>query len=458
MKKRRTTVASTRTSARLRAVIAVAALGGCGEILAIPERGVDPRVACVGGECACEAGYADCDGDAENGCEADLASAASCGACGVVCRHAACQAGACVCEPGFDDCDGDAANGCEADLASDTSCGACGRACVNAACAAGACECLPGFSDCDADDATGCEVDVLGDAESCGVCGHGCAGGACDGGQCQPVVVLDLDGPSIQGYDLDVDAGVLYVSACGLPTVPTSGGAPTFLLADSECPMNLVVAHGRVFWTDIDRVMSTPVDGQGPSIELATGQDIWTHIAVTGTHVYWWDAVYDLKRVPIDGGTIETVTTSLEGDLFTNGQLLAWFDGGSLVGLDLATDVVSTIWAGTSFPGYDTFRAMDDVAIYWENELALSRYDFASGMVSILADESVTAAVSDSTYLYYWYYGAGTVNRIAKDGSAPPSAIASGQSFETFSSAIVADDEAVYWLTETAVVKVAKGN
>jgi hypothetical protein len=55
---------------------------------------------CAEGACAgpCDPGWADCDGDlAANGCEADLASASSCGACGVRCAEGqACARGACV--------------------------------------------------------------------------------------------------------------------------------------------------------------------------------------------------------------------------------------------------------------------------------------------------------------------------------------------------------------------------
>jgi hypothetical protein len=96
-------------------------------------------------------------------------SAASCGSCGNACNlanaTASCVAGACAvarCNEGFADCDGNAANGCEVDLQSDAlSCGACGRACVvpnaGAVCRAGRCErssCNQNFADCDGDGAT----------------------------------------------------------------------------------------------------------------------------------------------------------------------------------------------------------------------------------------------------------------------------------------------------------------
>lgn len=80
---------------------------------------------CVGGRCAlvaCLFGWRDCDGAGETGCEADVTTAARCGACNVSCDEAqACQSGprgwACsagvLCEAGRFDLDGAQANGCE---------------------------------------------------------------------------------------------------------------------------------------------------------------------------------------------------------------------------------------------------------------------------------------------------------------------------------------------------------
>ncbi len=86
----------------------------------------------------CETGYGDCDLSIDNGCETDLVnSTAHCRSCGVSCAepHVAesrCSAAGCViesCESGFADCNAMAIDGCEADLGSSSSCGACGRTC-----------------------------------------------------------------------------------------------------------------------------------------------------------------------------------------------------------------------------------------------------------------------------------------------------------------------------------------
>jgi len=86
----------------------------------------------------CPTGFMDCDGSPTNGCELSVGDdPRNCGGCGVRCDTAdngspACVAGACTiaCDVGFGDCDGDAVNGCEADVATDAdNCGRCGSVC-----------------------------------------------------------------------------------------------------------------------------------------------------------------------------------------------------------------------------------------------------------------------------------------------------------------------------------------
>ncbi|MBN1774037.1 MAG: hypothetical protein JXB32_22450 [Deltaproteobacteria bacterium] len=105
---------------------------------------------------ACPIGFTWC-GDA---CVDTSSDPLHCGGCGHVCdapphTTAFCSAGACgvVCEVGWADCNADAADGCEADLASSVAhCGECGHACdappnADPRCMAGVCgfACRPGF-------------------------------------------------------------------------------------------------------------------------------------------------------------------------------------------------------------------------------------------------------------------------------------------------------------------------
>jgi hypothetical protein len=168
---------------------AVMHCGGCG--MACPVR---PNAApgCTAGRCTlvCAVGFADCDNDPMNGCEVNTAtSEAHCGACRAACpaganATATCAAGRCgiTCAAGFADCDMNAANGCETDLATTGNCGRCGNACADRAnstttCAMGTCgiTCTAGFADCDGNAANGCEADLTAPA-TCGRCGTTCAG------------------------------------------------------------------------------------------------------------------------------------------------------------------------------------------------------------------------------------------------------------------------------------------
>lgn len=197
---------------------------------------------CQGGSCelaTCDPNFDDCDGDASNGCEADLRSAKTCGSCGLECTNAhggtQCSAGACVpsCDSGWDDCDGNAANGCETSLETTSNCGSCGNTCSvsggNAACVAGQCEvagCGSGFEDCDGDASNGCETDVTTTA-NCGTCGNtcsfpnatetcntnSCAITSCDNGYC------DDNGQASDGCEFDLATGPACSSAVDLGTV-----------------------------------------------------------------------------------------------------------------------------------------------------------------------------------------------------------------------------------------------
>lgn len=166
---------------------------------------------CVNGVCdiTCDTGFDDCDGNVNNGCEADLSnSTTNCTECGKVCPLGAsnqspycnpmkagdpCGLSTCpVANTG--DCDGD--QNCTNDLTSVASCGACGNACTvlngTPRCASGsngyACQvdtCQSGttpapesrpykYMDCDGDYDNGCEVDVRGGTANsinhCGAC------------------------------------------------------------------------------------------------------------------------------------------------------------------------------------------------------------------------------------------------------------------------------------------------
>lgn len=221
-------------------------LYGCGDPSCMPCARDHATATCQGQKCAvgaCDRGYADCDGNPDNGCEGDLSKATSCGTCNAVCPAAtpncapvgegfqcitgctpaapllcgnecvdpnktvdhcggcnvacpnvpngtsACQAGQCTftCKAGF--------NACNGKCTQKTDPAACGPACTvcpvpvngRATCAANACgtACNVGFADCDANPANGCEAELAKDPLHCGACGKSCNGQPCENGVCK---------------------------------------------------------------------------------------------------------------------------------------------------------------------------------------------------------------------------------------------------------------------------------
>jgi hypothetical protein len=222
--------------------------GMCGVVCAQLASVISSSCGAMGCNLLCQAGHADCDGRADNGCEADLSDAHSCGACGKNCsgvghvKAAECNAGVCQniqCDPGYADCNGDPSDGCERALNTLTDCGRCNQACgpahATGTCSTGQClvaKCDGGFGDCDASAQNGCET-ALSTADHCGACGTVCqAGTACQNGSCGCTTATDCPSgqsccsgrctgtagacfpwPCVPGTDLT--ANRLNCSACG---------------------------------------------------------------------------------------------------------------------------------------------------------------------------------------------------------------------------------------------------
>lgn len=218
--------------------------GACGAACRITATNGHAMARCADRRCelACEPGYADCDGTFANGCEADLSGTVHCGRCGGFCPElpgasAVCRAGACgtTCQANRGDCDGDAANGCEANLASSvTNCGGCGVVCpmttgATPTCRDGVCvrdQCSAGYANCNANPADGCEAHLATDRLNCGTCGTTCAtplgfangsmtcrAGACDA-QCA-TGWGNCDANLMNGCETDLQSTRTHCGACG---------------------------------------------------------------------------------------------------------------------------------------------------------------------------------------------------------------------------------------------------
>jgi hypothetical protein len=124
--------------------------GVCGKGCVAPPNVMPTCVNSVCGVGQCLAGFVDCDKNPNNGCEVNVnTDPNNCNGCGMACAvpanaSAGCAMGVCgigKCNGGFADCDGNANDGCEININSDANnCGKCGSVCQNGTlCVNGSC-------------------------------------------------------------------------------------------------------------------------------------------------------------------------------------------------------------------------------------------------------------------------------------------------------------------------------
>jgi hypothetical protein len=216
--------------------------GACGQKCTAPAGGT---ASCMASKCAlggCMPGFADCDMNATNGCETNLATDPKhCGSCTIACPApangtASCNNFACgiaSCAMGFDHCVGPVSNGCETPLNTTDHCGSCTNSCsalphatagcMNAGCVISTCD--AGYKDCNAKPADGCEISVDADPKNCGKCGvvcpalpnalPGCTATVCGIGSCV-AGFHDCDGMDSNGCERATSTDSKNCGGCGI--------------------------------------------------------------------------------------------------------------------------------------------------------------------------------------------------------------------------------------------------
>ncbi len=157
------------------------------------------------------------------------------------CPSAPRAAGRCVsatctttCDVGFADCNGVASDGCEADTATDlANCGACRTACTpGLACNAGVCGCpstIPTVC-------AGMCVNTQNNAAHCGACGVACpTGSTCSGGACTSVGCGSLT--NCGGSCVDTRTSLAHCGGCGLSCATSGSSTASIACLSSACTM-----------------------------------------------------------------------------------------------------------------------------------------------------------------------------------------------------------------------------
>lgn len=265
----------------------------------------------------CDAGFFDCNGSANDGCEADLKSLATCTTCSNSClANQMCTSTGCAssCPAPNTYCNGSCVN-----LATTPDhCGSCTNACADplhgvATCANNTCgvACDPGYMP-----VNGKCVDQSADPTCCGTncascpaplggearCFSGVCGVACPSGM-----------TACTGKCVDLQRDVSNCNACGIPCAGICTGGicdPTAkqIIAIGASPTSLAADGTSVFWinngTDI---MQVARDGSSSPIDLAQLQQGAQSLVLDSTSVYW---------VNNSGGGVWRATKGVPGATF----------------------------------------------------------------------------------------------------------------------------------------------
>lgn len=374
-----------------------------------------------------------------------------------------CADGQCRCEEGYADCDGDPSTGCEVDVRRDAlHCGRCFQPCANGQCEASTCHCADGYRSCDDLASTGCEVDVRSDSHHCGACELDCEGGACLEGVCQPARFLDLSHP----YGLALTSSHAFWTGQGLWSAPLDGSAAPGRL-DSNLVYEFTTYGDRVFWLREQSVMSMAPEDESPTLLAQTplvGSE--ASIAVNAHHVFWTlrtDSV--LYRAPRAGGAPDELATGVRW-IAADDSHVYWLDVDQMVyRLPSAGDGGDLELLFAAEPGGWMGRfAADRDDLYWSYQTdggargGLRTRPKQGGSTTTLFEQhqfAVRSLVADGGGLYFFaWFGplTGDISRIDL-ASHQLTTLASGQ-IEV--SGIAFTGQYAYWMTRTDLMRLVR--
>jgi hypothetical protein len=404
---------------------------------------VSGPTSCTSGQCSfpvssCAAGWADCNGNAADGCETDVTNPAHCGTCSNACgagmpvcsgsgSNSACVSGCPTSTPTL--CTGT----CVDTTTNANHCGSCGNACTTTVahaqptCASSGCTftCNSGYSGCSG----GC-ADFQTESANCGGCGvaYACTGGqTCQSGRCAcPVGTVSCGGTCV-----DTQSDSLNCGSCGhgCNGAGCSGAlCGSYVIAQRPTTGNVarVLTDGTsVFWADNGANIVAEVPGVGgTAITLATapsGYNIGTELAVANGKVAYFLEVPGSRDEPA------VATVGLPNSASSTGCGAGGTGGG------LSMDATATHIFFVDTGSAPTTYVRDCI--------------FASqggpGIVQTFSGTVLMQTVADANYMFYVFPQAGIYrDTIATFTAAPAVAGAPANS-------LAADGTYVYWTQGT---------
>ncbi|HEX3346284.1 MAG TPA: hypothetical protein VHS09_16990 [Polyangiaceae bacterium] len=247
-----------------------------------------------------------------------------------------------------------------------------------------------GSSDGAAGDAAACSADTKTDAKNCGGCGHDCLGAACADGLCAPEAVGNFGSITNVTPSFALDADNLYVAgdvisgqtaAHVIAAVPRTGGGAPVILSQTTTEQwrgeALVVAGGRVFWSNGDHVgvLSVPTTAKNVAATVVyddpNDPGPLVGLAVAGSTLYFVQDCGGLYEAPIPTGKGTLVSALGCNSLGLNrmavdpaGTYVYLTDGGNAQVLTIATASGDENIVASSVSG-PMGIAVDAAHVYW---------------------------------------------------------------------------------------------
>jgi hypothetical protein len=313
-------------------------------------------------------------------------------------------------------------------------------------------------------------MDFSADPKNCGACGHDCLGGACMAGACQPVAIA----PVQQAYEIAADNAGVYWTLEKMSMVATCaatgcGAAPGTLASGQAAPHGITTSNGAVYWVNrgapgaVVRCASTGCPA-GVTTLVSGLTTTASHVAVDATDFFWTET---------GPGTVSHC--SLTGCVGAPGVLAASQPTPSKVvvaGSNLVWGSTLTTMHFCALPGCAPVTDLkhtaanivaDGATIFWADTAGSVNTCSLPGCVvtPIAAEPGVLAVTIDATRAY-WLVPAGQnleIKACPRAGcQSPPTVLASmaGAPLTGTGVPLASNDVAIYWLTATSVMMLAK--